>query len=202
MKKWSANQLIPVHTLVEDALVDGEQAVRVVKKDKVEQPDENTYAACRGVALRDGVVQLRLRSRLLPDAPEYARGFVGLVFRAKADGSEFESFYVRPTNGRDCTDPVRRAHGCQYFSYPGYTFGYFREFGITAYEAPVELSLDEWFTLKAVIRGRHAEFYVNEKLALTVEDLKHGSGDAGMLGVYVDVGTEAFLSGLEIVREE
>ncbi len=32
MKKWSANQLIPVHTLVEDALVDGEQAVRVVKK--------------------------------------------------------------------------------------------------------------------------------------------------------------------------
>ena len=201
MKKWSANQLIPVHTLVEDALVDGEQAVRVVKRDKVEQPDENTYAACRGVALRDGVVQLRLRSRLLPDAPEYARGFVGLVFRAKADGSEFESFYVRPTNGRDCTDPVRRAHGCQYFSYPGYTFGYFREFGITAYEAPVELSLDEWFTLKAVIRGRHAEFYVNEKLALTVEDLKHGSGDAGMLGVYVDVGTEAFLSGLEFVKE-
>ena len=96
MKKWSANQLIPVHTLVEDALVDGERAVRVVKKDKVEQPDENTYAACRGVALRDGVVQLRLRSRLLPDAPECARGFVGLVFRAKADGSEFESFYVRP----------------------------------------------------------------------------------------------------------
>lgn len=112
------------------------------------------------------------------------------------------AFMSAPTNGRDCTDPVRRAHGCQYFSYPGYTFGYFREFGITGYEAPVELALDEWFTLKAVIRGRHAEFYVNEKLVLTVEDLKHGSGEAGMLGVYVDVGTEAFLSGLEIVREE
>ena len=49
--------------------------------------------------------------------------------------SEFESFYIRPTNGMT-EDPIRKAHGCQYFSYPRYTFAYFREFGITEYEAP------------------------------------------------------------------
>lgn len=202
MQKWNAGQFLPIHTLVEDTVIDGEQVVRVVKKDKVTTPDENTYAACKNITLHNGVVQLRLRSRLLPDAPEYARGFVGLVFRAKADGSEFESFYVRPTNGRRCTDPVRKVHGCQYFSYPGYTFSYFREFGITAYEAPVDIDLDEWFTLKAVIHGESAEFYVNEQPVLTVPHLKHGSGEAGMLGVYVDVGTEAFLSDLEIRAED
>lgn len=202
MGKWSANQFIPVHTLVNDTMVDGIRAVRVVKKDKVELPDENTYAACQKITLRNGVIQMRLRSRLLPNAPEYARGFVGLVFRAKADGSEFESFYLRPTNGRNCMDPVRRAHGCQYFSYPGYTFRYFREFGITAYEAPVDIALDEWFTLKAVIREEHSDFYINGQKVLAVPHLKHGCGEKGMLGIYVDIGTEAFLSDMEIHPED
>ncbi len=44
---------------------------------------------------------------------------------------EFESFYVRPTNGRGFDDPICKTHGCQYFAYPGYTFKYFREFGMT-----------------------------------------------------------------------
>lgn len=196
----SAEAFTPVHTTVENVLLDGEPVLRVVKKDKIEQPDENTYAALNGIQLHNGTITLRLRSRLLPDAPDYARGFIGLVYRAQADGSAFESFYVRPTNGRHCTDPVRRAHGCQYFSYPGYTFGYFREFGITAYEAPVELALDEWFTLRAVIRDESAAFYLNDSAqpVLTVPQMKHGAGQAGALGIYVDVGTEAFVSSIEV----
>ena len=105
-----------VHTLIENTLLDGQAVLRVTKKDKVEQPDENTYAVLNGIHLHNGTIEVRLRSRLLPDAPNHARGFVGIVYRAKEDSSEFESFYVRPTNGRSCTDPVRKAHGCQYFS--------------------------------------------------------------------------------------
>lgn len=171
-------------------------ALRVIKKDKIDQYDQNTYAKINGLAFHNGEIEMKLKSRLLPDAPGFARGFVGLVFRASRDDSEFESFYVRPTNGRDCTDPVRKAHGCQYFSYPGYTFDYFREFGITTYEAPINLALDEWFTLRAVIEDGHAEFYLNGESGptLTVDGMKHGVGQHGSVGVFVDIGTEAFVS--------
>jgi len=193
-----------VHTRVENAVLDGEPVVRVVKVDKVDILDENIYAELKNVQLHNGTIEVRLRSQLLPDAPEYARGFVGIVYRAKADGSEFESFYVRPTNGRECSDPIRKAHGCQYFSYPGYTFSYFREFGITEFEAPVELALGEWFTLKAVIRDEAASFYLNgaEQPVLTVPKMKHGAGEAGSLGIYVDIGTEAFVSDIRVEAEE
>ena len=199
-----AEQFLAIHTSVEDTILEGEPVLRVIKKDKVEIPDENTFAALKDTQMHNGTIEVRLRSRLLPDAPDYARGFVGIVFRAKADSSEFESFYVRPTNGRDCTDPVRKAHGCQYFSYPGYTFSYFREFGITEYEAPVEISLDEWFTIKAVIRDERASFYLNGDTnpVLTVSHLKHGSGSKGLLGIYVDIGTEAFVSDIQVIPED
>ena len=199
-----AEQFLTIHTSVEDTILEGEPVLRVIKKDKVEIPDENTFAALKDTQMHNGTIEARLRSRLLPDAPDYARGFVGIVFRAKADSSEFESFYVRPTNGRDCTDPVRKAHGCQYFSYPGYTFSYFREFGITEYEAPVEISLDEWFTIKAVIRDERASFYLNGDTnpVLTVSHLKHGSGSKGLLGIYVDIGTEAFVSDIQVIPED
>ena len=204
--EWKADaaQFRAVHTRVENTVLDGEPVVRVVKADKVLTPDENTYAELKELPLHNGIIEVRLRSQLLPDAPDYARGFVGIVYRAKPDSSEFESFYVRPTNGRNCTDPVRRAHGCQYFSYPGYTFSYFREFGITAYEAPVELALGEWFTLKAVIRDETAAFYLNgaEEPVLTVPQMKHGTRQAGALGIYVDVGTEAFVSDIRVERED
>lgn len=187
-----------VHTAIDAVTLDGTQVLRVVKKDKIDLYDQNTYAKANGLRFHNGTIECRMLSRLLPDAPDFARGFIGIVFRASEDDSEFESFYVRPTNGRDCTDSVRKAHGCQYFSYPGYTFDYFREFGITKYEAPVDLRLDEWFTMKAVIEDGRAAFYLNGELALSVENMKHGAGQHGSVGIFVDVGTEAFVSEINV----
>lgn len=187
-----------VHTAIDTVGLDGKPALRVVKKDKVDQYDQNTYARANSLLFHNGTIECRLLSRLLPDAPDFVRGFIGIVFRANETDSEFESFYVRPTNGRGCTDPVRKAHGCQYFSYPGYTFDYFREFGITKYEAPVDLALDEWFTMKAVIEDERAAFYLNGNLALSVENMKHGAGQHGSVGIFVDVGTEAFVSEINV----
>ena len=174
--------------------------LRVVKNEKIEKWDENTYAKINGVSFHNGVIEVKMLSRLLPDAPDYARGFIGIVYRVNETDCEFESFYIRPTNGRDCKDPVRKAHGCQYFSYPGYTFEYFREFGIGDYEAPVDIALDEWITLKAVIENEQAKFYMNgeEQPVLVVKDMKHGRGQYGSLGIFVDIGTEAFISELSV----
>ena len=135
----------------------------------------------------------------MPDAPDYARGFIGIVFRAAEDGREFESFYIRPANGRDCTDPVRKAHGCQYFSYPGYTFAYLRHFGITDYENNVNtIALNEWSRIKAVIEDDYGTFYVDDVKVLEVHGFKHGSDARGNVGLYVDIGTDGLFRNLSI----
>ena len=188
-----------VHTEIERTELEGRPALRVVKKDKMDRYDENTYAKIKEFEFHNGEIEMKLLSRLLPDAPDFARGFLGIVFRVDENDSTFESFYVRPANGRSCTDPVRRAHGCQYFSYPGYTFEYFREFGITAYEAPVDVGLGEWFTLRAVVENQRAEFYLNGRPVLVVENLKHGAEQRGSVGIFVDVGTEAFVSEINLI---
>lgn len=190
-----------VNTLAGNVLFENNPVLRVVKKDKINLFDENTYAKVKDLQFHNGIIEVKLLSRLLPDAPDFARGFIGIAYRVNEDDSEFESFYVRPTNGRACTDVVRRSHGCQYFSYPGYTFSYFREYGITKYEAKVDVDLNEWFTLKATIEDEHAEFYLNQNTepVLIVEDMKHGVGRKGFVGIFVDIGTEAFVSEMNVV---
>lgn len=179
---------------------DGFAAARVTKTQKLLEFDTNSYAKLRGFSFCDGTIEVDVCSRLLPDAPDYARGFIGIAFRIAEDDSQFESFYLRPTNGRDCTDPVRKNHAMQYFSFPKYTFAYFRDHGITQYEAPAELALDEWVHIKAVICGSHADFYLNGSgvPALSVSGLKLGAKASGAVGFFVDIGTEGFFKNLTV----
>jgi hypothetical protein len=167
------------------------------------QFDENTLVRLKDCDFHNGTIKVKMLSRLLPDAPDFARGFIGIVYRVNDNNSEFESFYIRPTNGMT-DDPVRKSHGCQYFSYPGYTFSYLREFNITKYEAPIHNGLDEWVQLKAVIRDETAEFYLNDEPepVLTVKDMKHGKDARGSVGFFSEIGTEAFFKDLEIEFED
>ena len=190
-----------VHTAISTTELDGAPVLRVVKAEKLMEFDENTYAKLTGSSFHNGVIEVDMLSRLLPDAPDFARGFIGVAFRISEDDTAFESYYVRPTNGRT-DDPVRKAHGSQYFSYPKYTFAWFREHGITEYEAPVDIGLNEWIHLKAVIENERAEFFINGVPALTVTDLKHGSGARGAVGLFVDIGTEAFFKDLTITTAD
>ena len=178
------------------------ETIRVWKTGSL-TPDINTFAAGCGSAFHNGIIEADVCGRLLPDAPEYSRGFIGIVFRAAEDGREFETFYIRPTNGKGCDDPVRRAHGCQYFSFPGYTFDYFRQFGITMYENQVDIiALNEWSHIKAVIEDDKGTFYVDEVPVLTVNGLKHGPSARGKVGLYVDIGTDGYFRNLKITNKD
>lgn len=192
------HNIIPVNTKIEE-LKDG---IRVIKSAKIEIPDENTYAKLKDVSFHNGTISLTMHSRLLPDAPAHARGFIGIAFRIQENDDQFESFYVRPTNGRDCTDPVRRQHGCQYFSYPGYTFSYFRDNNITAYEAPADIALDEDIRLKAVIHDSTADFFVNDVLTLHVEEMLSDKEMRGSVGFFTDIGTDACFTDCRITFED
>ena len=191
----------PVHVEIEDCETEGVPALRVVKgQEKLMRFDENTYARLRGVTFGSGIIRVQMLSRLLPDAPDFARGFIGIVFRAGERNEAFESFYIRPTNAMT-DDPIRRAHGCQYFSYPGYTFDYFREYGIGGFEAPMDIPLNQWVTLEARVHGAEAVFLLDGRETLRVTGLKHGPEATGGVGLFVDIGTEGFFRELEILPE-
>ena len=157
-ENWKEN-----YTHISNEVIDNEKVLRAVKSGKINEYDENTYAKLVDSSFHNGIIEVKMLSRLLKEAPDFARGFIGIAYRIHEDDTKFESFYVRPTNGRQCDDPVRKQHGCQYFSYPTYTFAYFREHGITKYENQVDIDLNEWISLKAVIEDEKATFYLNDE---------------------------------------
>ena len=191
---------VPVGTSVGLTELDGEQLIRVVKPEENTEPDVPTYARLVGSDFHDGTIELDVRARLMHWADIDCRGFIGFVFRASVNDDRFESFYVRPRNGRSCTEPQRRIHTMQYFSYPGYTFAYFRERGITDYEAKADIEMDEWIHLKAEIAGAGAKFYVDdmETPALVVDEMFGGAELRGGVGLYVDNGTEGNFKNLQV----
>jgi hypothetical protein len=193
-------QYIPVGTSVGLAELDGEQLIRVVKPEENAEPDVATYALLAGSDFHDGTIEVDVRARLMHWADVDCRGFIGIVFRASEDSDRFEGFYVRPRNGRSCTEPKRRIHTMQYFSFPGYTFAYFRERGISDYEAQADIEMDEWIHIKAEVAGASARFYVDdmETPALVVDEMFGGAEARGSVGLYVDNGTQGHFRNLKV----
>lgn len=199
----SQKQFTPVHTSLQCVDENGVQAYRVIKTEKLMEFDTNSYAKLNDCSFHNGTISVRMKSRFTKDTPDFARGFIGIAFRIAEDDSRFECFYVRPTNGRNCDDPIRRSHGCQYFCYPDNDFAYFRDHNITDYEAQVDIDMNEWIDLKAVIHEDTAQFYINDMNTpvLTVDHMFSGSSSAGSVGLFVDIGTEGYFMDLSIQTE-
>ena len=199
----SADGLEPVSVSMSVESLLGEEVVRVTKDPAVTAFDEATYVRVPGTdSFQDGTIEVRVLSRLLNDAPDFARGFIGLAFRIAEDNSRFESIYLRPTNARADVQQ-RRNHSVQYFSYPDYKFDRLREEAPGAYESYADMGLNEWITMRVVVEGERAELYVNdaEHPALVVTDLKHGADASGAVGLWVDVGTEGYFTDLTVLED-
>lgn len=190
-----AENFIAINTFAEETVLDGEKVLRVVKNQRLNDFDIDSIVKLKDMDFHNGTIEVEMLSRLLPDAPDFARGFIGIAFRIVDDA--FESFYIRPTNAMT-TDPVRKSHGCQYFAFPKYTFAYFREKNISDYENAMPYGLDTWVKLTAKVEDDSAEFYLNDNLTLKVGDLKHGKNLRGSAGFFLDTGTEAFYKNLRI----
>ena len=193
MQKYQYHDVNTTSKFVEDG-------IQVVKTNKIYEFDENTYTRIEGSSFHNGEIKVKVKSNLLKDAPDFARGFIGIAFRIH-DDAEFECFYVRPTNGR-CEDEVRKRRACQYFSYPTYTFDYFRENGISDYENGADIGLDEWIDLKIIVEDEKASLYVNGVCTLNVEKMFHGVNSHGSVGLFVDIGTEGVYKDLEIICKD
>jgi hypothetical protein len=97
-----------------DAMYRGRRAVRLVE---TEGAEGHAIALIDGSGLKDGTIEADMVGVPRPGAPEGSRGFVGIAFRVRDNGSKFECFYLRPTNAR-AGDQLRRNHSTQYVSHP------------------------------------------------------------------------------------
>ncbi len=149
----------------------------------------------------NGAIEVDLAADLEENAPEFARGFIGLAFRIQKDFSSFEGIYVRPLNGR-CHDQIRRNHSTQYFSFPDYKFDRLRAEEPEKYESYCDMQLKAWMHLKIDVQDSSAQLFVNnaEQPALIVNDVKLGDTTKGGVGLWIDNGTLAYFRNLHITH--
>lgn len=161
--------------------------------------DEPTFLKLTDKEFQNGTIEVKVLSKLLKSAPEFARGFIGIAFRITGHNSKFESIYIRPTNGR-AKDQVQRNHSIQYFSYPDFKFARLRNESPGMYESYADMGLNEWITMKIEVNGANAKLFLNgkEQPALVVNDLKHGPDLSGGVGLWVDIGTHGYFKDLKV----
>jgi hypothetical protein len=130
---------------------------------------------------------------------EGARGFVGLAFRLQEDMVTYDTFYLRPTNGR-ADDQERRNHAVQYAAPPAWPWFRLRKEFPSRYEAYVDLLPNVWTKIKIEVRGERARLYVHdqEQPTLIVNDLKSGSQGKGYVALSIDRSTVAHFRNLTV----
>jgi hypothetical protein len=180
----------------------GKEAIRVVKDTNVKAVDQPSFVKIADVDFRNGTIEVTVLSRLLPDAPEFARGFIGIAFHISDSNSKFECIYIRPVNGR-ANNQLQRNHAIQYFSFPDYDFARFRKEAPGEYESYADMGLNEWIKMRIVVKGKQAMLFLNDtkQPSLIVNDLKLGADLPGAIGLWVEAGTEGFFSDVKVRKE-
>lgn len=180
--------------------MDGEEVLKVIKDSTVQKVDEPTFVKIKDLDFENGTIEVKVLSRLLKNAPAFARGFIGIAFRIDDKNTHYESIYIRPTNGR-ADDQVRRNHSIQYYSYPDYKFDRLRKETPETYETYADMDLNEWITLRIEVKGKEAKLYLNNQKSpsFIVSEMK-GSTAKGAIGLWVDIGTEGYFKDLKIMK--
>lgn len=178
----------------------GRRALRLIHVTRITDggpPSLDPLLRVRDLVFDDGVIEVDVVGRPRRGAPPDVRGFVGVAFRVELP-SRYECIYVRQLNGR-ASNQLQRNHATQYMSEPDHPWRLLRAEAPGMYESYVDLEPDAWTHLRIVVRGPHAELFVNgaTQPALVVNDLKHGVTRGGV-ALWVGSDTEATFSDLRI----
>jgi hypothetical protein len=200
--RLQASDLQPVGVSVVSEKVVETDAIRVIKDAAVQEFDEPTFARLGATSFKDGTIEVRVLSRFLKGAPDFARGFIGVAFRINEDNSKFECIYLRPANAR-VDSQLRRNHSLQYFSFPDFKFERLRKEAAGEYESYADMGMNEWIDVRIEVKGAEAKLFLNgsKQPALIVSDLKHGPEASGAVGLWVDVGTEGYFADLKVLSD-
>lgn len=196
------NNIEPVNVYMSIENLMGRQVLKVIKDSTIQKNDEPTYVRIKGVDFKNGTIEVKVLSRLIKNAPDFARGFIGVAFRIDDSNTKFECIYIRPVNAR-VGDQVRRNHSIQYYSYPDYKFDRLRKESPEKYESYSDMEMNKWITMRIVVKDATAMLFLNNNMqpSLIVNDLKYGSDLSGAIAFWVETGTEGFFSDLKIKKE-
>ncbi len=200
----SIDGLRPYDVTVEATTYKGRKAVRVFPEKAANlelvtpKNGEGGGVVVLPATFHDGTIEVEVAGKPRQGASSDARGFVGVAFRVADNPTQYECFYIRPTNGR-APDQLRRNHSAQYISMPEYEWSRLRQETPGVYESYVDLVPGEWTKIKITVRGPKAELYVNGSTqpVLIVNDLKHGDSK-GAVALWIGLGTEGYFSDLQI----
>ena len=150
-----------------------------------------------GTEMANGTIELDVAGQPIAGAAPDARGFIGLVFRA-VDDTTYDSFYIRPTNGR-AEEQIRRNHSTQYIAAPDFLFDRLRAEAPGAYESYADLETGAWTHLRVEVSGSTARLFVNSSSqpVLIANPLK-GRGRSGLVGLWIGDQTDAYFSRLQV----
>lgn len=162
-----------------------------------EKLSDRDFMALLPVDFDDGTIEAEVMSTVDPQAPDFARGFVGFAFRV-ADG-RFEKIYLRPTNGV-ADDQVRRNHSVQYAAFPDFRFDRLRAESPERYETAADIAPGRWINVRIEVSGAKAKLYLDRRTnpTLIVNDLKLGADRRGKVGLWIESGTIAHFRNIRI----
>ena len=182
--------------------IETENVLKVVVDTSIKTFDEPTFAKLKNISFENGTIEVKVLSRLITNAPDWARGFIGLAFRIDDKNTKFESIYIRPTNGRT-DNQIRRNHSIQYFAFPDYKFERLRKESPELYETYADMGLNEWITMRIEVKGKEAKLFINNSKhpVLIVKDMKLGENTEGSIGLWVGNWTEGYFRDLKVIKQ-
>ncbi len=172
----------------------GRKCIRVTTDEKAEQG----LVLLPGTGFQDGTIEAEIALKSLVPPGVRFPGFVGIAFRARADASHYELFYLRPGNA-DAADQAMRNHSVQYVSVPNFDWSRLRREWPWVYEAHADLAMETWMKVRIEVAGRSAKLYINgsPQASLVVDGLK-GEDLRGAVGLWGYSGEEAYFSNVRI----
>ena len=178
------SKLEPVNISMSIGRLMGKDVVKVIKDSSVKEFDEPTFIKVNDINFKNGTIEVKVMSKLLKNAPEFARGFIGIAFRINDSNTKYESIYIRPVNAR-VDDQVLRNHSIQYYSYPDYKFDRLRKDSLERYESYSDMEMNKWITMRIEVKGAQAKLFLdkNKQPLLIVNDLKLGENLSGAVGL-------------------
>ncbi len=164
--------------------------------------DEPTYAKLTDLDFENGVIEVKMLSRIQDPSPfPQSQGFIGVAFRIGENDAAYESIYLRPRVGRS-DNQFARNKTVQYYAYPDYKFDRLRKEAEGMYETTAPVGLDEWITMRIEVNGQKAYMYINDaKYSTFVVEKMKGKTTHGLIGLWVDIGTIGYFKDLKVTKK-
>lgn len=129
------------------------------------------YAYLKDVEFENGIIEVELAVE-----DNRVRSYPGLIFRMQSE-ENYERLYIRPhrsplyPDALQYTPVINGIAGWQLFNGEGFTAG-------------AKIPEKQWIHLKIEISGKQARVYLDDRLALAINELKHGvsKGTIGLFG--------------------